>query len=59
MCRTNDDFLPNELVRKAVYFLILRQSLRFPRGLRAGFAAVSLLGLRVPIPPVAWMFFFC
>jgi hypothetical protein len=59
MKRTNVDFLANELVRKIVYFLILRQSLLFQRGLRAGFAVVSLLELRVPIPPVAWLFVFC
>jgi hypothetical protein len=41
MNRTNVDFLANELVRKAVYFLILRQSLLFPRGLKAGSAEIA------------------
>ena len=32
-----------------------RQRPRWPRGLRRGYAAARLLGLRVRIPPGAWM----
>jgi hypothetical protein len=32
---------------------------RWPRGLRRGSAAACLLGLRVRIPPGAWMSIFC
>jgi hypothetical protein len=45
-----------QLQRKAK---VCNLPIRWPRGLRRGCAAVRLLGLRVRIPPVAWIYVSC
>ena len=44
---------------KIHWCVLFKNRSRWPRGLRSRSAAARLLGLRVRIPPVAWMFVCC
>ena len=46
-------------VAKIILFLIWSSRSQWPRGLRRRSTTARLLGLRVRIPPVAWMFVCC
>ena len=51
------DILSNQEIK--IFECLLIGRFQWPSGLRRGSAAACLLGLRVRIPPGAWMFVCC